>query len=78
MVLTPVECRLARKLLGWSQRDLGAVARVDVHTMSNFERERRRPYLVTVHSLASALMAGGIEFTNGDQPGVRLRLNDYL
>jgi len=46
---------------------------VDAHTISNFERERRRSYPITVHSLADALEAAGVEFTNGNEPGVKMK-----
>jgi hypothetical protein len=42
-------------------------------TIANFELGKRTPYDRTLDDLPAALEAAGIEFTNGDQPGVRLR-----
>jgi transcriptional regulator with XRE-family HTH domain len=53
--LTGSQCRLARKLLGWSQGDLAVASGVDVGTVSAFERDSREPWTVTVHSLYDAL-----------------------
>ena len=71
--ISGLQCCLARKLLNWSQRDLALASGIDVQTISAFELRRRNPHTVTVHSLHHALGAAGVEFTNGDQPGVRMR-----
>jgi hypothetical protein len=43
-------------------------------TIQNFERGRdRRPTTPDIEAIQRALELGGIEFTNGDGPGVRLR-----
>jgi hypothetical protein len=42
-------------------------------TIANFELGKRTPYDRTLDDLLAALEAAGIEFTNGGQPGVRLR-----
>jgi hypothetical protein len=36
--IVPVQCFLARTVLGWSARKLANVARVSAHTVANFER----------------------------------------
>ena len=71
MIFLPVQCRMARAALGWGIRDLAAAAKVAVDTVARFERgddlkER------TIDALQRVLEAAGIEFTNGDQPGLRL------
>ena len=73
MILVPVQCRMARAALGLGVRELAVLAKVSVDTVANFERgdglkER------TVEALQHALEAAGVEFTNGDRPGVRLSL----
>src|SRR5882762_7933890 len=69
--LLPVQCRMARAALGLGVRELAAAAKVSIDTVARFERgddlkER------TIDALQRALEAAGVEFTNGDQPGVRL------
>lgn len=67
-----VQCRMARAAVGWGVRDLATEAKVSVDTVVRLEKggvlkER------TVDAIRRALEAAGVEFTNGDQPGVRLR-----
>ena len=59
--------------MNWSQGDLHASAKVAKKTIADFEREARRPYDRTLAAIRAALEAAGVEFTNGDSPGVRLR-----
>jgi hypothetical protein len=42
-------------------------------TIANFELGKRTPYDRTLDDLLAVLEAAGVEFTNGGQPGVRLR-----
>jgi transcriptional regulator with XRE-family HTH domain len=71
--LTPAQCRAARALVNWSQSDLETAAKVAKKTIADFERELRQPYPRTVDAIRAALEAAGVEFTNGEAPGVRLR-----
>jgi transcriptional regulator with XRE-family HTH domain len=71
MEFTPDQCRAARGLVGWSQDQLASAARVAKATIANFELGKRTPYDRTLDDLVAALEAAGVEFTNGDQPGVR-------
>jgi hypothetical protein len=69
--MNAVQCRMARAALQLGVRELAAKAKVSPATIVRFEaseelRER------TVDAIRSALEAAGVEFTNGDQPGVRL------
>jgi transcriptional regulator with XRE-family HTH domain len=71
MIFLPVQSRMARAALGWGVRDLAARAKVSIDTVVRFERgdalkER------TVEALQQVLEREGIEFTNGNQPGVRI------
>ena len=72
MSITPAECKAARKLLGWSQLDLELRANISQSTVSTFER-RGRVLEKTVSALRAALEAAGVEFTNGGEPGVKLK-----
>jgi transcriptional regulator with XRE-family HTH domain len=61
--------RAARGLIDWNQRQLADAAEVGVATIRLFEAQRRS----TLSVIRQTLEAAGVEFTNGDQPGVRLR-----
>ena len=72
--MTPEQCRAARALLGWSQSDLEEKASVSRKTLADFEGgKKKRPYARTLADVQAALEASGVEFTNGDAPGVRLK-----
>jgi transcriptional regulator with XRE-family HTH domain len=69
------QIKAARALVGWSQEELAAMAGVSIPTVKRLEaadgmlggREE------TGIKLCKALERAGVEFTNGDQPGVRVR-----
>jgi hypothetical protein len=70
--MTPVQCRMALAALGLKISDLAALAKVSTHTIVRFVRGellRER----TVDAIRAALEDAGVEFTNGEQPGVRLK-----
>ena len=71
--LTPAQCRAARALLNWSQAALAEKAAVAKQTLTDFERGARQPYPRTLADIRAALEAAGVEFTNGDAPGVRMK-----
>jgi transcriptional regulator with XRE-family HTH domain len=60
-------------MLGWSQTELAEAARVSRQTVVDFERGARTPYPNNMTAIRAALEAAGVEFTNGDAPGMRLR-----
>ena len=64
---------MARAALNWSLQKLSDAAGVHRNTISNFETGRYAGEPTTLDAIRSALEAAGVEFTNGDQPGVRLR-----
>ncbi len=72
-MFTPPQCRAARGLLDWSQQQLADAARVGVVTVRQFEGDASQPRNATLDVLRRALEAAGVEFTNGGQPGVRMR-----
>jgi hypothetical protein len=66
--------RAARALLRWDQRQLAKASSVSLATVKRLEA---KPGLMlanapTIFALVHALETAGIEFTNGDRPGVRL------
>jgi transcriptional regulator with XRE-family HTH domain len=72
-MLTSAQCRAARGLLDWSQQYLAHKAGVGIVTVRQFEAGKGEARRATLAVIRLALEAGGVEFTNGDQPGVRLR-----
>jgi predicted transcriptional regulator len=75
VVLTSELIRAARALLRWQQRNLADASSVSLPTIKRLES---RPGILTAHgstvaALKRALEGAGVEFTNGDQPGVRMR-----
>ena len=58
------------------QAELAKRAKLSVTTISNMEgvgRDILRSSFETVRAVQRALEAVGVEFTNGDSPGVRLK-----
>jgi hypothetical protein len=69
--VSPSQIRMACAGLGWSWDDLAKAASVSRDTIARFLRdEELKPS--TAAAIRSALEDAGIEFTNGDAPGVRL------
>jgi transcriptional regulator with XRE-family HTH domain len=71
MIFFPVQCKMARAALGLGVRELAALAKVSVDTIARFERGDELKER-TVEALQRVLETAGVEFTNGDKPGVRL------
>jgi transcriptional regulator with XRE-family HTH domain len=62
---------MARAALELGVRDLAAAAKVSTNTITRLERGEPLQER-TVAAIRAAFEAAGIEFTNGDQPGVRM------
>jgi transcriptional regulator with XRE-family HTH domain len=73
MLMTPAQSRAARGLIGWSQSELAKRSNLSESTVRDFEKGRRLPTPNNVAGIRRALEDVGVEFTNGDQPGVRLK-----
>lgn len=73
--LTPAQCRAARALLGWGQRELEEKSGAAKKTIADFEAANRSPRADTLARLRKALERGGVDFIpeNGGGAGVRLR-----
>ena len=59
-------------MLKLSREALAKAAGVGVRMVVDFESGRRKPIKSTLGAVRNALEEAGVEFTNGDQPGVRL------
>lgn len=73
-MLLPAQCKAARALIGWAQKDLAKASKVAVRTVIDFEQEVRPTRERTVDDLRRALEGAGVEFIdeNGGGAGVRL------
>jgi len=70
-VVLGAQLKAARALAGWSQGDLAERSGVGRSTIRNFEAGQSTPQLANLQTLQRTLEAAGVEFTNGDAPGVR-------
>ena len=81
--VTPAQVKAARRLLRWSISGLAARSRTTLHLVRTYECSGRVAVSYFRMSLAdpvaairAALEEAGIEFTDGDEPGVRMRKQD--
>jgi transcriptional regulator with XRE-family HTH domain len=70
--MTPAQCKAARALARLDGRQLAALAKVSPDTLARFERGEALKER-TVDAIRAALEAAGVEFTNGSEPGVKLK-----
>jgi transcriptional regulator with XRE-family HTH domain len=83
--VTPDQLKAARALLGWSFDRVAARSGTSAQLVRTFEKTGRivsmniagRPVQIdAVAAIRDTLEAAGVEFTNGDAPGVKLRKAD--
>lgn len=76
IVITGRHIRAARALLGLSQSELAKKAKVALRTLSRMEETDGAvsARTATLNNIVAALEKAGVEFLNGNQPGVRLKL----
>ena len=63
---------MARAAVGWGVRELAERAGLTANTVTRIENGADAKQS-TMDALQRTLEAAGLEFTNGEQPGVRLR-----
>lgn len=76
MLTTENQLKAARALAGMDQAELARRAGLSVTMISNMEGQGDalfRSSFETVQAVQRALEAAGIEFLDGDRPGVRIR-----
>ena len=73
MAIIPAQCRAARALVDMDQAVLAEGAMVTRTVIIDFEKGRRVPGRNNLAAIQRVLEEAGVEFTNGDAPGVRLR-----
>jgi transcriptional regulator with XRE-family HTH domain len=78
--VTPHQVKAARALLGWSMSRLGMRSGTSVHTVKSFEQTGRvasmycrTEQVEPLAAIRATLEAAGVEFIEGDAPGVQLR-----
>jgi transcriptional regulator with XRE-family HTH domain len=70
--MTPAQSRMARAALQLGIRDVAKLAGVAPSTISRLEAgEALQPR--TIAAIRQALEKAGVEFTNGNKPGVRMK-----
>jgi transcriptional regulator with XRE-family HTH domain len=74
-MLTSDQIRAARALVRWSARELAEKADLSLPTIQRLEAAEGVPStsVQTLMSIKAALEKVGVEFTDGEAPGVRLR-----
>ena len=65
---------MARAALQLGVRELAELAGVSAMTVTRFENERSGGHAATLRKIQLALEAKGVEFTNGDAPGVKMKM----
>jgi transcriptional regulator with XRE-family HTH domain len=73
MIITAVQLKAARRLLGWSQSELAGQIGVSKTTISYMENDYPRRSIASRIAIRAALEDAGVEFTNGGEAGVKLR-----
>ena len=74
-MISSEQVRAARALLRWEQRDLAEASKVSLPSIKRLETTpgALAAQQRTIDAIRAAVEAAGVEFTNGDQPGVRFR-----
>jgi transcriptional regulator with XRE-family HTH domain len=73
MTITGAQVRAARELIKWSQIKLAAETGVSLASIAKFEVGGERPPMLDLSVVERMLSDAGVEFTNGGQPGVRMK-----
>ena len=72
-MITPAQCRAARALLKWSQKDLADKSSISEASVRNFETGKTAPHKGTVVLLRQTLEAAGVVFIDDNGGGVKLK-----
>ena len=76
MLTTGSQLKAARALAGMTRTELASLARLNLSTIAEMEAlagETLRSSFETVLAVQKVLEAAGVEFLNGELPGVRLK-----
>jgi transcriptional regulator with XRE-family HTH domain len=74
-MISGAQIRAARAFLGWTVKELAEKSIVGISTIQRIENAIGPPNTLVSNlaAIQSTLEAAGIEFTNGDAPGIRMR-----
>lgn len=72
IAISAAQVRAGRALLAWSQDQLVQASGVPKRTLARLELGEGEPQRRTMDAIRAALEAAGVEFTNGDAPGVKM------
>lgn len=72
IAISAAQVRAGRALLAWSQDQLVQASGVPKRTLARLELGEGDPQRRTMDAIRAALEAAGVEFTNGDAPGVKM------
>jgi ribosome-binding protein aMBF1 (putative translation factor) len=72
---TGAQIRAARELLGWRQAELAKRARIQAHSVESAESSLGQSFVPgqDMQAMRAVLEAAGVEFTDGEEPGVKLK-----
>ena len=73
IALVGAHIRGARAILQWTLEDLAARTGVTLQTLHVLEHDKHKARKDTQQKIRRAFEEAGIEFTNGTEPGVKLR-----
>jgi ribosome-binding protein aMBF1 (putative translation factor) len=73
MIITGEQVNAARKLLGWSLEVLANKVRMSEIDIARFEAGKLGMSSTVMGLIRKALKTAGVEFTDGGEPGVKLR-----
>ena len=74
-MITSEQVRAARALLRWEQKDLAEASGISLPSIKRLEGIKGvlSAQYSTVDAIIAAFDRAGVEFTNGDEPGVKLK-----
>ncbi len=72
-MITPEQIRGARAMLGLTQAELAERAGISKTGLNNIEGGSSDPKASTLSAIQRVLEEAGVEFTNGAEPGVKLK-----
>jgi transcriptional regulator with XRE-family HTH domain len=73
MTIAAAQLDAARQLLGWSQDHVATASGLETPTIVHFELGKQSPSRAALADIRMTLEAAGVDFTNGGEPGMRLR-----
>jgi DNA-binding XRE family transcriptional regulator len=73
IIITAAQARAARAMLRWSMSEAAQKAGVAIGTLNDFEKGKRKPNRSTLAAIQRCYEAAGLIFTNGREPGVKMK-----